>query len=73
MVFIMLIYIKLKNYRSFSDIYIEHMADNIKSMINNVVEFPNHLLKDVNILSDNEEKLHQEFLTKIKGVLWDVA
>ncbi|WP_407413356.1 AMP-binding protein, partial [Methanobrevibacter sp.] len=45
----------------FSDIYIQHMADNIKSMINNVVEFPNHLLKDVNILSDNEEKLLSDF------------
>ena len=51
----------LYNEDLFSDIYIEHMADNIKSLINNVVEFPNHLLKDVNILSDNEEKLISDF------------
>ena len=45
----------------FSDISIQHMADNIKSMINNVVEFPDYLLKDVNILSDDEEKLLSDF------------
>ena len=45
----------------FTDIYIQHMADNIKSLINNLVEFPYCLLKDVNILSDNEEKLLFDF------------
>ncbi|WP_405290050.1 D-alanine--poly(phosphoribitol) ligase subunit DltA [Methanobrevibacter sp.] len=45
----------------FSDIYIQHMADNIRSMIDNVVEFPDNLFKDVNILSDNEKKLISEF------------
>ena len=53
----------------FSDIYIQHMADNIKSMVSNIVEFPNHLLKDVNILSDNEEKLLHGFC---KGECIDV-
>ena len=45
----------------FSDIYIQHMADNIKSLINNVIEFPDYILKDVNILSDNEKKLLSDF------------
>lgn len=45
----------------FSDIYIQHMAENIKSMINNVVEFPNQFLMDVNILSDDEKKLLSDF------------
>ena len=53
----------------FSDIYIQHMVDNIKSMVTNIVEFPNHLLKDVNILSDNEEKLLHGFC---KGECVDV-
>ena len=45
----------------FTDIYIQHMADNIKSMISNIIEFPDYLLKDGNILSDNEEKLLSDF------------
>ena len=45
----------------FSDIYIQHMADNIKSMINNLVKFPDNLLNNMNILSDNEEKLLSNF------------
>ena len=49
------------NEDSFSDIYIQHMAENIKSMIKNVVEVPNQFLMDVNILSDDEKKLLLDF------------
>ena len=45
----------------FSDIYINHMLDNIASMINNVAESPNQFLKDINILSKNEEAMLFDF------------
>ena len=39
----------------FSNSYMEHMAANIKSLINSASELPNIMCKDIDILSDNEK------------------
>ena len=45
----------------FLDVYIENMAANIESLIDDVVKSPNKLCRDVNILSDNEKSLISKF------------
>ena len=45
----------------FSEIYMHHMAKNMESMIDGVADCPAQLLKDVNILSKQEENLLQDF------------
>ena len=54
---------------SFSDIYIEHMADNLVSMIDDLIGSPNQALTDVSILSKNEVEL---LLDYCKGMDADV-
>ena len=45
------------NKELFTDIYMEHMAANLESLIENVLKSPNQLCYDVDILSDNEKEL----------------
>ena len=45
----------------FSDIYIQHMAANIETLINNVLDNPNQRICDVDILSDWDKELLEEF------------
>ena len=45
----------------FSDIYIEHMMDNIMSLIDSVVDSPNQKCCDINIISPYEEDLISDF------------
>ena len=54
----------------FSNSYIEHMAANIKSLINSASELPNIMCKDIDILSDNEKKTISEF-SKGKTIPFD--
>ncbi|WP_407374929.1 amino acid adenylation domain-containing protein [Methanobrevibacter sp.] len=49
------------NESAFSDVYIEHMAENIKSLIFHVMDDFNQCCSDVDILSDNEKNLISEF------------
>lgn len=45
----------------FDEIYIKHMIDNLLAMINDVIDSPNTYCKDINILSDAEKSLINEF------------
>ena len=54
----------------FSNSYMEHMAANIKSLINSASELPNIMCKDIDILSDNEKKTISEF-SKGKTIPFD--
>ena len=45
----------------FSEEYAERMAKNIESLIDNVVSFPDQLLKDINIISNKEKVLLSDF------------
>ena len=45
----------------FSDIYINHMAKNIESLISNLINSPDKTIGTINILSDDEKELIREF------------
>ncbi|WP_461461168.1 AMP-binding protein, partial [Methanobrevibacter sp.] len=45
----------------FSDVYMEHMAGNIKSLISVVSDLPDIVCRDIDILSDIEKNLIAEF------------
>ena len=45
----------------FSDVYIEHMLENIRSLIENLAESADQLICEINILSDKEESLFDAF------------
>ena len=45
----------------FSEVYIQHMADNIESLAGNVVEAPDQIVKDINILSGSEQALLSDY------------
>ena len=45
----------------FDDIYIEHMLMNITSFINNALNNPNQLCKDISIICDEDKSLLAEF------------
>ncbi|WP_295616213.1 D-alanine--poly(phosphoribitol) ligase subunit DltA [uncultured Methanobrevibacter sp.] len=45
----------------FSDVYMNHMAENIEFLIKDLIDCPNQLLKDINLLSPNEKDLLSDF------------
>ena len=45
----------------FSDVYINHMVDNIRSLIDNVIDSPNQKCCDIDIVSFNEHALISDF------------
>ncbi len=45
----------------FSDIYIKHMANNLEYLMENIINDPNQLLKDMDILSDEENSMLSDF------------
>ncbi|MBQ6512602.1 condensation domain-containing protein [Methanobrevibacter sp.] len=45
----------------FLDVYIEHMAANIQSLIDNIISSPNKLCREIDILSDDEKQLISKF------------
>ncbi|WP_407431868.1 amino acid adenylation domain-containing protein [Methanobrevibacter sp.] len=45
----------------FSDVYIEHMIGNIESLINNILNSPNQLICDIDILSNEEKALLSDY------------
>ncbi|WP_405294927.1 AMP-binding protein [Methanobrevibacter sp.] len=45
----------------FSDVYIEHMARNIESLVNNIINSPDQLVGDMDILSKEEKDLLTNF------------
>ena len=45
----------------FSDVYIQHMADNIESLIDNIIDCHDQILKEINILSDEEKEMISDF------------
>ena len=45
----------------FSAEYMKHMGDNLDSLIERLLDSPNHLLKDVNILCESEESLLSDY------------
>ena len=45
------------NKELFTDVYIEYMAANLESLIENILKSPNQLCCDVDILSDDEKEL----------------
>ncbi|WP_407422907.1 amino acid adenylation domain-containing protein [Methanobrevibacter sp.] len=53
----------------FSDVYMEHMAKNIESLINNVLSSPNHATANVDILSNEEKALLSDYC---KGISIEV-
>ena len=45
----------------FSDVYIEHMARNIENLVSNIINSPNQLIGDIDILSNEEKDLLADF------------